>query len=141
MGTLKELRDFFREKNLEKPKNEVLKKNKQKGLSKKTDCSENGEKLIDEVLKEIEFDIETPYKPPKSTTLHLDKLKEEHDKSRWQVNYIISLDGEDVTFLFGKHKSHTAREVKKNDPNYLRWLVKQPFPKELVDVVNHILRS
>lgn len=56
--------------------------------------------------------------------------------------YVISMDGADAVLHFGRHNGKALSFLAASeDRDYLEWMLKQDFPDDLVNVVNHVLKK
>lgn len=59
------------------------------------------------------------------------------------ARYTVSMDGTDATLHFGRHKGKTLSVMvnDKDGRDYMRWMLKQDFPKELSQLVQYVLEE
>ena len=62
-------------------------------------------------------------------------------KAAMRAKYKISADGDDAVLLFGKHNGKEVSTLAKKNPDYLRWLLQQDFPEDLVEIVKYQLQK
>lgn len=58
-----------------------------------------------------------------------------------RAKYKINADGDDAVLLFGKHSGKRVSALAKGYPDYLRWLLQQDFPEDLVEIVKYRLQK
>lgn len=74
------------------------------------------------------------------TKIDLDKISAGVRKTSGK--YVISMDGADAVLHFGRHNGKALSFLAASeDRDYLEWMLKQDFPDDLVNVVNHVLKK
>ena len=157
MPTLNELRAWFQGDNSvddvskdDVPKKKKTEDNDEKDTFKKIFQSDDGEEILDEIFKETEPEPEgligssTTWLASdiskKETGISKSKMKKKV-KTLWNVNYSIETDGKDALLLFGKHKGSLLTDIVEDNSGYLTWMLDQPFPSDLLEVVEYVLED
>jgi RecJ-like exonuclease len=55
--------------------------------------------------------------------------------------YKISEKGDDALIKFGTHRGKTLVEIRRIDPTYLEWILKENFPEDIKDICRYILNK
>lgn len=51
----------------------------------------------------------------------------------------LKWDGDEILINFGKKKGKSLRELVKTDPNYLKWIIRSEFPRDMQEVVRNAI--
>jgi len=153
MPTLKELRVWLQGEKVasdlpDKTEKEVKKNVFTKALLENTPVKlfeledDDGEDILDEVLED-DFDVDgvigvALVRP----SVSIEKMKKSKKDKTWKVRYSINIEGDDAVLKFGQFEDSLLTDIVSNGhSSYLRWMQKQPFPDDLLEVVEHVLRT
>lgn len=80
--------------------------------------------------------------PEPSLSPNAERMLQARLKEKMRGKYTIATTGDDAVIKFGKYAGSSLSELAKTTESisYMRWMLTQEFPDELLSVVRHLLK-